>query len=365
MPTTNVMVGQLLVCGFEPTTLPASLERALAEGRRGGAILFKRNGDHAGMHALNVTIRDAARRCAAIAEETLVCVDQEGGRVERLKAPVLTLPPALTLASLDDAALIDVARAQSEELLALGFTMNFAPVLDVHSREENPIIGDRAFGVSPQTAAQKALLFAKGMREAGLLSCGKHFPGHGDTTVDSHLALPTVSRSRAELNAQELLPFRAACPYGVDAFMTAHVVYTALDEDRPATLSPTIATNLLRGELGYEGVLFSDDLEMRALSTTVGESSVLSILAGCDAVLVCCHEELAEEAYEAMVREAERSPAFRARVEDAWKRVKRMRQRIPKNRTLHHVSELEALKDRHASARALVTSLANGTSSVS
>ena len=318
-------VGCTLVVGFEGDSVPATVAREMESRRRGGVILFRRNG-HAPSH-VHALCKQLHALLHGDGSAPLVCVDQEGGRVERVRPPLVALPPALSMANLDDAEIERVAHAQSTSLLAVGFTMNFAPVLDVHSREENPVIGDRAFGRTPERAAQKALAFARGMRAAGILSCGKHWPGHGDTTVDSHVALPTVSRTRTELDAQELSPFRAACPDGVDSLMTAHVVFPALDDARAATTSPRISTQLLRDELGFRGVLFSDDLEMRALTAPVGESAVSAMLAGCDALLVCRQESAAQDAFEALLREAERSPAFRARIEEAATRVTQMRAR--------------------------------------
>jgi beta-N-acetylhexosaminidase len=161
-----------------------------------------------------------------------------------------------------------------------------------------------------------------------VLSCAKHFPGHGDTTVDSHLALPRVDRDPEGLERIELAPFRAlAKDPAIDSMMTAHVVFPALDPERPATLSPLVCTALLRERLGFRGVLFSDDLEMKAISLGAGEAAVLAVLAGCDVLLVCSREDLAGEVHAALVREAERSDAFRARCEEASARSVAMRRR--------------------------------------
>jgi beta-N-acetylhexosaminidase len=240
----------------------------------------------------------------------------------------MALPPMRTLGDLGDEDLIHrVAAQHARELRALGYTMSFAPVLDVHTRAENPIIGDRAFATTPEGVARFAGAWADGLREATLLSCGKHFPGHGDTTVDSHLALPRVERDRAGLERIEIAPFRALAKR-VDSLMSAHVVYPALD-DGPATLSRAICTDLLRGKLGFEGVLFSDDLEMKAITLGAGEAAVGAVLAGCDVVLVCSRADLADEAHAALTRECESSPAFRARCEEAAARSLALRRRAP------------------------------------
>lgn len=333
------LVGQLLTVGFHGTHPTPTISRALQRGERGGIILFKRNltEDVFEIPALN-------RELASLSTSEiplLIAVDQEGGRVARVKGPALRVPPMLQLANLgDDALLRSVATAQAKELTALGFTMNFSPILDVNSRPENPIIGDRAFSEDAPLAASRALLYAAGLHEGGILSCGKHFPGHGDTTKDSHLELPRVSHPRDVLDRVELLPFRLAAKAALPAFMSAHVVYDALDPHTPATLSRTICTELLRGELGFGGVLFSDDLEMKALSGDVEDLAVGAIQAGCDALLICSDEDLADRAFAALVKEAERSDAFRARVEEAYGRFVAMKTRSPAPASKDTLSQL-------------------------
>lgn len=335
----SVLCGQMLVVGLAGTELGEGERRALAAGLRGGVVLFKRNvAEGLG----NVTGLVAAVRSAAPADlPPLVAVDQEGGRVARLGPPALRLPPMREVGDTGDVAFARrLAEAQGRELRALGFTMSLSPVADVHTREDNPIIGDRAFGTTPERVAAFAAAWAEGLAAAGVLSCAKHFPGHGDTTVDSHLALPRVERDAEGLRRLEVAPFRAlastrsedralAGRAALDAMMTAHVVYPALDPERPATLSRAICTDLLRRDLGFRGVLFSDDLEMKAITLGAGEAAVLAVAAGCDALLVCSRADLADEAHAALVREAGASPAFRARCEEAYGRALAMRRRSP------------------------------------
>ncbi len=310
--------------GFSGSTLPPRFEKALRAGERGGAILFKRNvtPDLWDLAELTRAIREASP------EPPLVAVDQEGGRVARLGPPALRVPPMRRLADTNDEALLArVAGAQARQLAALGFSTGFAPVLDVNTRPENPVIGDRAFGDDPARVAHLGVLYARALEAEGVFACGKHYPGHGDTTVDSHLGLPRVDRPKDELARIELAPFRAAAEAGIGALMTAHVVYPAWDASAPATLSHAICTDLLRGELGYRGVLFSDDLEMKALSPEIESTAVLAVRAGCDVLLVCASEDLADRAHAALVREAEASASFRARCEEAHARARALRLR--------------------------------------
>ena len=224
---------------------------------------------------------------AASGEAPLVGVDQEGGRVARLRAPLLDVPPMRTIASWGDVELAErIARTMGTELAALGFTIDFAPVLDVNTCAQNPVIGDRAFGEDPETCSRFGVAWIRGLQSAGLLACGKHFPGHGDTSTDSHLDLPVVAQPRDRLERVELAPFRAAAAAGVASMMTAHVVYDALDGKLPATLSRRVCTEL-REHIDYRGMLISDDLEMQAIADrwSIEEGAVLAIGAGCDALL--------------------------------------------------------------------------------
>jgi beta-N-acetylhexosaminidase len=318
-------VGELLVGGFAGTSLPEAFARALRERRRGGAILFKGNVEGGPLQVTALT----RQLHAASPEAPLVGIDQEGGRVARLKAPLLEVPPMRAVASWGDVALAErIARAVGGELAALGFTIDFAPVLDVNTCAHNPVIGDRAFGDDASTCARFGVGWIRGLQAAGLLACGKHFPGHGDTSKDSHVDLPVVDHPRERIDRVELEPFRAAVAAGVASVMTAHVVYRALDPDRPATLSPAICTTL-REQVGFRGMLVSDDLEMAAIAVRwpIADAAVQAVAAGCDALLVCWSEEEQERVVEALTREAERSPAFRVRCEEAVARVAAARRR--------------------------------------
>lgn len=323
------LCGQLLVVGFEGTTVPASLLEAIESGLRGGVILFKRN-----LPDLETTFRICRDIIAAFPPEIapFIAIDEEGGRVTRLPAPALTLPPMRVLGEIGDRDL--TYRAASEigrQLLAIGITCNFAPVLDVDSNPRNPIIGDRSFSSRAEVVAQHGISFAHGLINQGIMPCGKHFPGHGDTTLDSHLELPTVSRSQDVLQAVELLPFREAIGAGLPALMTAHVAYDALDPSGlPATLSRPILTELLRGELGFSQVLFSDDLEMKGIlqGRAVGDAACDALRSGCDALLVCRHEALAEEALSSLVAAAESDPALSSQIVESNLRFHRARQRF-------------------------------------
>jgi beta-N-acetylhexosaminidase len=225
----------------------------------------------------------------------------------------------------------DAAHSVGVELAAIGFNINFAPVLDVNTQAENPAIGDRAFGSDARTVMRCGIAYLRGLQKANVLACGKHFPGHGDTEVDSHHALPVVLHPRSRLDQLDLPPFRAAIGAGIAALMSAHVIYQRIDEDVPATLSRSILASMLRAELGFEGVLFSDDLEMKAITARwpIEEAAVEAVWAGCDALLVCSDEDAQDRVHRALVRAAEKDVKFRDRCLEAATRVLRLRRLCP------------------------------------
>ena len=270
----------------------------------------------------------ALRGAAPADVPLLVSIDQEGGLVQRLRAPRHRVARHAVggRRGRRRRARQRVGRALGEELAALGIGWDFAPVLDVHTNPANPVIGNRAFGTTPEAVAAQALAFWRGLRGAGLVGCGKHFPGHGDTRTDSHLELPVVAaRPRAAARAWSWRRSRRPPPPGMEAFMTAHVIYPALDPDRPATLSRRILTELLRGELGFRGVLVSDDLGMKAVADRypIEELAVGAIEAGGDHLLMREPAARQRAAFEALVRAAEARADLRARVEESAARVPR------------------------------------------
>lgn len=290
-----MQIARLLTAGFEGTSPPGDL-LSLLEAGLGGVILFQRNIESPEqLLRLIITLKRAAGD-----HPLVISIDQEGGRVARLKGhPWATIPPMRIFGEAEnsESRVRALASLLARELRAVGIDLDFAPVLDVDTNPANPVIGDRSFSRDPQVVAALGAAFIEEMQRSGVAACGKHFPGHGDTDLDSHLALPRVSRSRERLDAVELTPFRAAVRSGVAAVMTAHVVCDALDPELPATLSPA-ALRVLREDLGFDGVIVSDDLEMRAVADrwTVGESAALALAAGCDHLLVCRRLDLARQA---------------------------------------------------------------------
>jgi beta-N-acetylhexosaminidase len=321
-------IGQLLIAGFNGHQVPVELKALAREFGLGGVILFARN--IADPEQVAEVCFDAARLTPEL--PSWASIDQEGGRVARLKAPFTEWPPMATLGRSGDVRLAErFARALAAELKAVGITLDYAPVLDVHTNPKNPVIGDRALADKADEVARLGGAIVRTLQAEGVAACGKHFPGHGDTSTDSHHELPLVEHPVERLREVEFVPFRAAIEAQVATIMTAHVFLPALDETRPATLSRRIVTGLLREELGYQGVILSDDLEMKAIAGqyAVGPAAVLAIEAGCDAMLICGgdHDKQAA-AIEALVRAVEDGRLPVARVDDALRRQQRAKERF-------------------------------------
>lgn len=323
-------IGQFLIGSMPGRSIPVELRSLAREFDLGGVILFSRN-------------IEAPEQVAELAAESerlgrvapaWVSVDQEGGRVARLKEPFTKWPPMATLgrAGQDGERLAEqCARALAAEMLAVGITLDYAPVLDIHTNPKNPVIGDRAFAETADAVARLGRVMVRTLQSAGLAACGKHFPGHGDTSTDSHLELPLVEHEPDRLRAIEFAPFRAAIAEQVAFIMTAHVLVPSIDETRPATLSPKIVQALLRDQLGYEGVILSDDLEMKAVSAKydVPDAAVEAIVAGCDAVLVCSGDvELQGRTLEALIKAVESGRISSKRFDDAAVRLRRAKERF-------------------------------------
>jgi beta-N-acetylhexosaminidase len=329
MPSgTSREIGQLLIGSFAGPRVPVEWRSLAREFDLGGAILFSRNVEAPEQVAELAFEIEALGHSAPL----WVSVDQEGGRVARLKEPFTRWPPMATLGRAGSDALAErFARALADELAAVGITLDYAPVLDIHTNPKNPVIGDRALAGVAEEVARLGRVIIRTLQKNGIAACGKHFPGHGDTAADSHVELPLVEHPPDRLRAVELAPFRAAIAENVAFIMTAHVLVPALDEERPATLSPRIVQAILRDELGYDGAILSDDLEMRALSarTPVPTAAVDAIRAGCDGVLVCSGDvDVQAATLEALIHAVESGDISSRRIDDALLRLRRVKEQF-------------------------------------
>ena len=314
---------RLLVVGFPGREVDGDLAGLVDAGVL-GAILFGRNvGTAAETARLIRDLKSQARRPFPVS------VDQEGGRVARLRgSPYTALPPMRVLGHrADPETARRVGRLLAFELRATGFDWDFAPVLDVDSNPANPVIGDRSFGPDPAEVGRLGVALAEGMERAGIASCGKHFPGHGDTLQDSHLTLPVLEHGLERLESVELVPFHAYARAGLASVMTAHVRFPALGEDVAATMSPASITGLLRRRIGFQGVAVSDDLEMKAIADPAA-AAVDAVRAGVDVLLVCHHASVQHRVVDALVAAARQGHLSEERLRDAHARIDCLVQRF-------------------------------------
>jgi beta-N-acetylhexosaminidase len=322
-PTGNLasLAAAVLQPGFVGTAPPPWVLRWLGEGL-GSVVLFARN---------IVDLEQVAALTAALRAErpdVIVAIDEEAGDVTRIEfARGSSRPGNLALGAIDDPELTTaVARDLGRQLASVGVTLNYAPDADVNSNPDNPVIGVRAFGADPALVARHTAAWIRGLQDGGVAACAKHFPGHGDTRVDSHHDLPRIGGTRQRLDAVELVPFRAAVAAGAQAVMTGHLLLPALDPELPATLSSRILGGLLREELGFSGLIVTDAVEMRAVADRYGfaGAAVRALAAGADAICVGgerASEEDARELRDAIVAAVIAGELAEERLAEAAKRV--------------------------------------------
>ncbi len=314
----ETQAARLFTVGFHGQVVSDDLRRLLARGV-GGVIFFSRN---VGQPAEIAETTSAIKRQAG--RPIVISLDQEGGKVARLRHGFSELPSMRALGETQSAALSrQVGALIGRELRAVGFDMNYAPVLDVDTNPENPVIGSRSFGRTPELVSALGVALADGLESVGVAACGKHFPGHGDTNQDSHLELPRLPHSLQRLEQVELRPFAAAIAGGIPALMTAHVIFEPLDPVYPATMSRAVLHGLLREKLRYDGLVVTDDLEMRAIADHYGveEAVVRGLNAGVDQFLCCHTAEIANRAIDAVLRAVETGTISRETLATANRRI--------------------------------------------
>ncbi|MDT0397260.1 MULTISPECIES: glycoside hydrolase family 3 protein [Streptomyces] len=308
--------------GFAGTTAPDWILRRLSEGLASVALFGRNVATAEQVTALTAQLR-------AERDDLLVAIDEESGDVTRLEVRTgSSFPGNHALGAIDDTGLTrGVARELGRRLAECGVNFNWAPSADVNANPDNPVIGVRSFGGDTALVARHTAAYVEGLQSTGVAACTKHFPGHGDTSVDSHHAIPHIDLDATTLHERELQPFRAAIAAGTRAVMSAHIRVPVLDPDRPATLSRRILTDLLRGELGYEGLIVTDGMEMRAISGTYGleHGVVLAIAAGADAICVgggLCDEGTVQSLQDALVGAVRSGELPEERLADAAARVR-------------------------------------------
>jgi beta-N-acetylhexosaminidase len=324
-------VGQRFAIGFEGTSASADAKALVREFGVGSVVLFRRNVEAPEQVAELVRELQETARDAGHERPLLVCVDQEGGRVARMREPWTRWPAARAVGRTgSEETAYEVGRALAAELRPCGVSVDFAPCVDVDTNPQNPVIGDRSFGGDPELVGRLGASMVRGLQEGGVVACAKHFPGHGDTSVDSHLDLPVVDHSRARLEGVELRPFRRAIEAGVAMVMSAHVLVREVDDRRPGTLSPAVVKGLLRRDLGFAGVVPTDDLDMKGVAGRwrPGPIAVMAAQAGCDLLCFCRDHDAQVEGIEGLIRATESGEVPFREAEAAEARIRELKERF-------------------------------------
>lgn len=315
-------IGQMIFGGIDGTSYSDEAKSLISDYHVGGIILFKNNLEttEKAVELLNQLKRSNQEKDIPL----FLGVDQEGGRVERLPDEVISLPTNKIIGERNDEQFsYEIGSVLGKQLNAYGFNLNFAPVLDVNSNPQNPVIGDRSFSNDPEVVGKLGVKTMQGMQAEHIVTAVKHFPGHGDTSVDSHFELPTVEKSLAEIEEMELIPFKQAIKAGVDIVMTSHILLPKIDPDHPASMSKEIITGILRERLDYDGVVVSDDMTMHAITNhfDIGEAAIEAISAGTDLVIVAHGHETVIHVIESLKQAVADGKLKEQRIDESVRRL--------------------------------------------
>ena len=347
----NEKIGQLLMVGIPDDNIDQLIQCRMTSQKIASYILFKKNTPNATATQL------LTKRLHHMAEDAgispiLIAIDQEYGRVTRITEGITRFPAAYGFGRMNDPSqTFDACKIAGQELSALGINVNFAPVADVNTNPDNPIIGTRSYGEDPKKVAIMVQHAIRGYQDAGMICAAKHFPGHGDVAIDSHLALPVSHKPLDALYRAELIPFIAGISESVPIIMTAHIMYPKIDPKWPATLSPFFLTKLLRNDLAYNGIIISDDLEMKALKQfgEITDLAVQMILAGCDMLIISenlTHDVSVDNVYQALIDAVHNNVISESRLNQSVERILKLKTRIAKNQQtpkeiINHPKHLE------------------------
>jgi beta-N-acetylhexosaminidase len=325
---TKQLIGQHILMGVAGHSLTADEKRFIVENNISGVILFGRN------VAEPKQVRDLCQEIQSLRNQTpektplFTAIDMEGGRVARLKAPFTQWPPLKKLGDLDSPTVsFHFARAMGEELKSVGINLDFAPCIDVFTNPKNTVIGDRAVSSDPEMVAKHTSALIRGYIKSEVIPCAKHFPGHGDTIIDSHLDLPVEQADRARLDAVELIPFKKAFKSRLELMMTAHIIFKNIDPEWPVTLSEKFLKTILRDELRYRGLIITDDLDMKALASHYDREliPVRALQAGADLLLYCNEPESPPRAIEGITKALSDGRLKKADLEKSYSRILKMK----------------------------------------
>ncbi|WP_336759827.1 beta-N-acetylhexosaminidase [Paenibacillus sp. USHLN196] len=325
--TLEEKIGQMILAGVQGTTLDDQAKQMITDQKVGGIIFYANN---------VTTLEGTAKFVQSIKEANqsnpvpiFMSVDQEGGKVSRMPETVASIPSNGKVGRTKDSALAKtMGELLARQVQLVGFNVDFAPVLDVNSNPKNPVIGDRSFGSSAELVSRMGIAEMKGLRSEGIIPVVKHFPGHGDTSVDSHLDLPVVNKTEKQLSELEWIPFQAAVKEQVEAVMVAHILFPKLDPDHPASLSDVIIGEHLRGKFKYDGVVITDDLSMGAIAKNfkLDEAAIATVKAGSDILLVAHSYESAKTIFDTLRSAVKSGEISESRIDESVRRILTLKQ---------------------------------------
>ncbi|WP_246637559.1 beta-N-acetylhexosaminidase [Crassaminicella profunda] len=326
--TLDEKIGQMVLVGFNGDQINDSIKKMIDSYHIGGFILFQRNIKNPSQTlALLNTIKSANSKNKI---PLFLAVDEEGGKVSRMPKEIKKLPTNKKIGILNNNHFsFEIGQLIGFELKSFGFNLDFAPVLDINSNPKNPVIGDRSFGSNKEIVSQLGLQTMKGIKSQNIISVVKHFPGHGDTSVDSHLGLPVVNHDLNRLKSFELAPFSKAIKENVDAVMVSHILFPKIDSQYPATLSKKIMTDLLRNNLNFKGVIITDDMEMGAILKhyDIGNAAIRSIQSGSDIILICHTYEKQLTVLDALKKAVENNEISEEQINDSVYRILKLKKK--------------------------------------
>ncbi len=318
----------MILAGIDGTSIDQATRTMIAKQHIGGIILFKDN--FSGLSGSVRLVNSLKKENIGNPVPLFISVDQEGGKVSRLPKDFVAIPDNAKVGRTGDAALAkEMGALLAQELRIMGFNVDFAPVLDINSNPNNPVIGTRSFGNNAELVTSMGIAEMKGLREGGVIPVVKHFPGHGDTSVDSHLDLPVVRKTTKQLEAFEWIPFKAAVEEKAEAVMVAHILFPEIDPEAPASFSKVIIGEQLRGTLGYDGVVITDDMTMGAIADHYGiaDAAVLSVEAGSDILLVAHGYDTAKKVYDKLLASVKSGRIEESRIDESIRRILKLKQK--------------------------------------
>jgi len=345
--TLDEKIGQMIFSGVNGTEMTAETKEIIDTYHVGGIILF---GDNIESKKQTVSfLNDMKAVNADNPFPLLLGVDEEGGSVTRMPDAVKSLPTSRSIGKLNDPdTAFKAGTILGEQMQALGFNLDFAPVLDINSNPDNPVIGDRSFGSNPEVVSRMGIQTMKGIQSEGIISVIKHFPGHGDTGVDSHLELPKVDKSRKKLSEMELVPFKKAISKGADVSMIAHILLPQIDTKHPASMSKKVITGILREDLGFDGVVITDDLTMEAITNhyNVADAAVQTVKAGGDLLLVAHDPDLVAAVFNKLKAAVENGEISEERINESVERITRLKAKYNLSNEKTSVPNVQSINDK-------------------